>query len=186
MEGVKHGGIFPRPAEHFCNNLLPRWVIPIGTIMNRDPARRNSPRIQTSLCCLTSALLIILTMITLCGCKRSDGDPSARSAPPMNVQTVSPKRGEITRSITLPGNVLAWQQATLYAKVPGYLRTIAVDKGDRVKQGALLAEIEVPEIEADLAKNKADLEVADMDYQRLSEARKKSPDLVTPQTVDDA
>jgi membrane fusion protein (multidrug efflux system) len=108
------------------------------------------------------------------------------AVPVPNVQVVRPKRGEITRSITLPGNVLAWQQATLYAKVPGYLKTITVDKGDRVKQGALLAEIEVPEMEADLAKYKADVEVADMDYQRVREALKKAPDLVTPQTVDDA
>src|SRR6266446_5310221 len=132
------------------------------------------------------ALLSILTVITLCGCKRSTGNPSTPAAPPMSVQMVRPKRDEITRSITLPGNVLAYQQATLYAKVAGYLKTITVDKGDRVRQGALLAEIEVPEMEADLAKYKADVDVASMDYQRLSEALKKSPDLVMPQTVDTA
>ncbi len=133
-----------------------------------------------------SALLGILMAITLCGCKRSAGDPPTPAVVPMNVQIVRPKRGEITRSITLPGNVLAYQQATLYAKVAGYLKTITVDKGDRVQPGALLAEIEVPEMEADLAKYKADVEVASMDYQRVSEALKKSPDLVMPQTVDDA
>src|SRR6266705_2809736 len=107
-----------------------------------------------------SVLLTIFAMITLCGCKRSASDPSPQAAPPMNVQIVRPKRGEITRSITLPGNVLAYQQATLYAKVAGYLKTITVDKGDRVQKGALLAEIEVPEMEADLAKYKAEVEVA--------------------------
>ncbi len=132
------------------------------------------------------ALLSILTVITLCGCKRSTGDPPTQAAPPMNVQIVRPKRSEITRSITLPGNVLAYQQGTLYAKVAGYLKTITVDKGDWVQQGALLAEIEVPEMEADLAKYQADVEVASMDYQRLREALKKSPDLVMPQTVDAA
>src|SRR6266851_7986600 len=97
-------------------------------------------------------LINTLVLITLCGCKPSVGDPPNRSAPPMSVQIVHPRRGEITRSITLPGNVLAWQQATLYAKVAGYLKTITVDKGDHVQQGDLLAEIEVPEIEAELAK----------------------------------
>jgi membrane fusion protein (multidrug efflux system) len=132
------------------------------------------------------ALVLLTVQAVLSGCSPAASEPTKQAAPPVSVQVIRPKRGEITRSVTLPGNVLAWQQATLYAKVPGYLRTIAVDKGDRVKQGALLAEIEVPEMEADLAKYKADLEVADMDYQRLSEARKKSPDLVTPQNVDDA
>src|SRR5260370_29693839 len=124
-----------------------------------------------------SALLSILTVITLCGCKRSAGDPPTQAAPPVNVQIVRPKRSEITRSITLPGNVLAYQQATLYAKVAGYLKTITVDKGDWVQQGALLAEIEVPEMEADLAKYQPDVEGASMDSQPLSEALKKSPDV---------
>src|SRR6266436_9729170 len=118
-------------------------------------------------------------LLPLGGCDRPAKMNTA--APVPNVQLVRPKRGEITRSITLPGNVLAWQQATLYAKVPGYLKTITVDKGDRVQQGSLLAEIEVPEMEADLAKCKADVEVAAMDYQRVSEALKKAPDLVMPQ-----
>ena len=81
---------------------------------------------------------------------------------------------------------MAYQQATLYAKVAGYLKTIAVDKGDAVKEGALLAEIEVPELIADRAKFKAELEVAQIDYQRVSDAQKKASDLVVPQTVDNA
>src|SRR5260370_40058321 len=104
---------------------------------------------QSNLYERVSALLSILTVITLCGCRPSAGDPSTRAVPPANVQIVRPKRGEITRSITLPGNVLAYQQATLYAKVAGYLKTITVDKGDRVQQGTLLAAIEVPAMEAD-------------------------------------
>src|SRR5258708_4792327 len=123
-------------------------------------------------------------LLPLAGCDRPAKMNAA--APVPNVQIIRPKRGEITRSITLPGDVLAWQQATLYAQVPGYLKTITVDKGDRVQQGALLAEIEVPEMIADLAKNKTDVEVAAIDIKRVSEALKKAPDLMTPQTVDDA
>jgi membrane fusion protein (multidrug efflux system) len=82
--------------------------------------------------------------------------------------------------------VLACQQATLYAKVAGYLKTIAVDKGDRVKMGDLIADIEVPEMLADRAKYKTEVEVADLDYKRLSESQRKAPDLVVPQTVDNA
>jgi RND family efflux transporter MFP subunit len=102
------------------------------------------------------------------------------------VQTVLPKRGEIARSITLPTfRILALQEATLYAKVPGYLRTLTVDKGDAVKEGQLLAEIEVPELLADQAQYRAESEVARTNYERMAEARQKAPDLVVPQTVDD-
>ena len=99
---------------------------------------------------------------------------------------VHPKTGEITRSITLPGNVKAYQHSTLYAKVAGYLKTIHVDKGDAVKEGDLLADIEVPELIADLARFKTEVEVAKLDFERTVEAQKKAPDLVVPQTVDNA
>ncbi len=134
---------------------------------------------------LLEAIGIVL-IVALCGCNRPAGELSVKSAPPVNVQVIHAKRGEVTRDITLPGNVLAYQQATLYAKVAGYLKAISVDKGDHVQQGALLAEIEVPELAADIAKCKADVEVTEIDAQRESEAFKKAPDLVMPKTVDTA
>jgi membrane fusion protein, multidrug efflux system len=106
--------------------------------------------------------------------------------PATPVQTIHPKRSEIVRRITLPGNVMAYQEATLYAKVAGYLKTISVDKGDTVKEGDLLAEIEAPEMLADLVKARAEAEAAQLDYKRVNEAQKKASDLVVPQTVDAA
>jgi membrane fusion protein (multidrug efflux system) len=97
-----------------------------------------------------------------------------------------PKRGEIARSITLPCfRILAYQEATLYAKVSGYLKTLTVDKGDAVKEGQLLAEIEVPELLADEVQYKAETAVTRTNYERMAEARQRAPDLVVPQTVDD-
>src|SRR5262249_51864831 len=95
-------------------------------------------------------------------------------------------RGEITRSITLPGTIVAYQAATLYAKIPGYLKRIAVDKGDAVGQGDFIAELEAPELIAELPKYQAELGVAEADYKRIVEAQKKAPDLVVPATVDEA
>jgi len=120
------------------------------------------------------------------GCKPSTTETTKEVAPPLAVQVVQPKRGSITRNVALPGEIKAYQQATLYAKVAGYLKTITVDKGDRVKEGDLIADIEVPEMLADLARYKAEVEVAELDYKRLSESQKKLPDLVVPQTVDNA
>ena len=110
----------------------------------------------------------------------------AGAPPATNVETVRLKKGEIVRRVTLPGNVMAYQEATLYAKVAGYLKMIAVDKGDNVKTGDVLAEIEAPEMVADLVKEKAEAEAAAMDFRRVSEAQHKASDLVTPQTMDTA
>ena len=114
------------------------------------------------------------------------GAVAAFAAVPVEVKVARPARGEIIRYVALPGSIRANQQATLYAKVPGYLKSIAVDKGDKVQAGQALAEIEVPELLADLAKCKAELKIAEIDFKRVSAARDKAPDLVTPQSVDDA
>src|SRR5437016_5306739 len=106
--------------------------------------------------------------------------------PAMSVQTIRPKRGQIVHTVTLPGNVMAYQEATLYAKVAGYLKTINVDKGDAVKEDDLLAEIEAPEMRADLIKARAEAEAAQLDFKRVTDAQKKASDLVVPQTVDAA
>jgi membrane fusion protein, multidrug efflux system len=140
---------------------------------------------KTHLAVLNPAVLAIIGTCMLSGCKPTSTDAD-KAPPPIVVQVVQPKHGPITRSITLPGEIKAYQQATLYAKVAGYLKTITVDKGDQVKAGDLLADIEVPELIAEETRYKAEVEVADLDYQRLSESQKKAPDLVTPQSVDNA
>jgi len=125
-------------------------------------------------------------IVALVGCKPSGGDAPNKEAPPISVKLVQPRRGEISRNITLPANIVANQQAALYAKVSGYLKTIKVDKGDVVKEGELLAEIEAPELVADQAKYQADLEVTQLDFKRISDAQQKAPDLVVTQSVDAA
>jgi membrane fusion protein (multidrug efflux system) len=134
------------------------------------------------------ALSITAIAALLCGCARSGDNVGAKPAPlaPAAVRVVKAKRGEATRSVTLPGNVVAYQQAALYAKVTGYVKTVKVDKGDSVAEGALLADIEVPELIADRAKYQAELEVASIDFKRIQEAQTKAPDLVVPQFVDAA
>jgi RND family efflux transporter MFP subunit len=67
--------------------------------------------------------------------------------------TASPKE----RTIKLLGDVRSAASATLYAKVAGYLKTISVDKGDRIEGGEILAQIESPELEQQYAGASADL-----------------------------
>ncbi|MCI0538178.1 MAG: efflux RND transporter periplasmic adaptor subunit [Verrucomicrobiales bacterium] len=133
---------------------------------------------------LTTSLLLALLPS---GCQRHTAAPSAaKPEPPAEVRTTHPFVGEITRHVSLPGQILPNQQATLYAKVAGYLQKITVDKGDAVKQGDVIATIEAPELLADLAKFKADLEVAEIEFQRTAKAQEKAPDLVVRQSVDAA
>jgi membrane fusion protein, multidrug efflux system len=102
------------------------------------------------------------------------------------VAVTSPHRGDIHRFVTLPGTLRANQQVTLHAKVAGYLKAINVDKGDAVKAGQLLAEIEMPELVAERAKHEAELHIAQLEAERLKTARTKAPDLITPAASDTA
>src|SRR5882672_2804923 len=127
----------------------------------------------------------LIFLSTLLGCVMQVA-VAADAPKPVEVKTTRPSRGEIIRYVTLPGTIKANQQATLYAKVAGYLKSLSVDRGDRVQAGQPLGEIEVPELLADLARFKAEVVVAETDYQRTSNAQSKSPDLVTPRSVDEA
>lgn len=125
------------------------------------------------------------------GCTSRAGDaaataPAPAAPPPASVQSVLPSRGPISRTVRLPTHrIRPLQEATLNAKVAGYLKSLPVDKGDVVKAGQVLAEIEVPELLADEAQYEAESEVARTSYERMSRARDRAPDLVVPQTLDE-
>jgi membrane fusion protein (multidrug efflux system) len=149
--------------------------------IKNHPPRVANMRIQSF--CL---LAVVIASSLFYGCRPNKPEAPPRAMAPVDVRTASLKRGEIARSITLPTfRILALQEATLYAKVSGYLKSIAVDKGDGVQEGQLLAEIEVPELLAEEAQYQAETDVARTNYARMTEAREKAPDLVVPQTVDD-
>src|ERR1700676_2599263 len=85
------------------------------------------------------------------------GLPSAAAdaSKAVTVKLAHPTHGDVLRYVTLPATVHPNLQATLYAKVGGYLNSINVDKGDTVKAGSTLALIEVPELLADVASDQA-------------------------------
>jgi membrane fusion protein, multidrug efflux system len=80
--------------------------------------------------------------------------------------------------LTLPGTTLPYQQATIYARVDGYLDRRLVDIGDRVKAGDLLAVISAPTIDQQVAQARADLVrlKADREYARTSLERFQAAD----------
>lgn len=114
------------------------------------------------------------------------GVPAAFSQAPTEVEVRPARRGDVYRFVTLPGTVRANQEVTLHAKIPGYLKRIVIDTGDRVAAGQLLAELELPEIEAERIRRDAELKIAKIEAERIGRARIKAPDLVTPQMEDAA
>jgi RND family efflux transporter MFP subunit len=77
-----------------------------------------------------------------------------------SVSVIHPKRGELKEEISLPGNIMAFVDAPVYARTSGYLKKWYTDIGTRVKTGQLLAEIDSPEVDQQLAQAKAQLDTA--------------------------
>jgi len=67
------------------------------------------------------------------------------------VQLVPVTKGRLSSAITIPGELLPYQQVDLYAKTNSYVKKLLVDIGSEVKQGQLLAVLEAPEINSQLA-----------------------------------
>ncbi len=63
-------------------------------------------------------------------------------------------------NLSLPGNIQAFNSAPIYARVSGYLKKWYVDIGTKVKAGQLLAEIDIPDQDQQLAQARADLGTA--------------------------
>ena len=127
-------------------------------------------------------LVCLAASIAWTGCRAGEAEPA--HAPELTVTVVHPVRRPAIRSLTLPGDVIGFNEAALYAKVTGYLERIDVDKGDWVQKGQPLATIEVPELLQKLKRARASRAVAKGAYQRLQSVWDSDHRLVARQDVD--
>lgn len=122
---------------------------------------------------------------------RPAASPSGHAARIAPVALV--RKTPIRTTLTLSGEFKPFQEVDLHAKVAGYIRTISVDVGDRVRGGEVLAALEVPELVAQLQEAGASLERARSTheashsaYVRLKKASEARPGLIAAQELDDA
>lgn len=87
--------------------------------------------------------------------------------PPLSTEIKAPrveviKASELKsdRALSLPGTVRPLEQTQIFARVTGYVRAWKVDLGDKVTAGQVLAEIETPDLDAQLSQARAQLAVA--------------------------
>jgi len=82
----------------------------------------------------------------------------ALSSAAPRVEVFKPKTGSSSRPLTLPGAVRPREETVVYPRANGYVRSWKVDIGDKVEEGDLLAEIDTPELDQELAEARAELE----------------------------
>jgi membrane fusion protein, multidrug efflux system len=86
---------------------------------------------------------------------------AAATAGKTTVTVVDPTQTSSAPELILPGNIEANQKASIYSRVDGYIKKWYVDIGDKVQQGQVLADIEAPQIDANLRMAQAQLELAE-------------------------
>ena len=150
-----------------------------------------------------SALCVVVFSAGLAwGC---GGNNAATPAPKAAVVEV--QRKDISDRLEIASEFLPFQEIDIYAKVSGYIQKLNVDWGTHVKQGQLMAVLEIPELqqqllqdEADVRRNEQDLEraraelssaessynVAHLTYTRLAGVQKTNPGLVAQEEIDEA
>lgn len=85
------------------------------------------------------------TLTLLFGCRHAQ-EPASAANPIAPVVLAS--RSTLANKLTVAGVFLPYQEVELHAKVAGYIRSINVDIGDKVKEGQVLATLDVPELQA--------------------------------------
>ena len=89
-----------------------------------------------------------------------------------------------TRMIEIPATIHGYVETPVYAKIAGYLKTIRVDKGDRVAAGQVIAILDTPELDQQVANAQASYGMAQLTYQRDEVLRRD--DAVAQQVADEA
>ncbi|WP_338875548.1 efflux RND transporter periplasmic adaptor subunit [Spirosoma sp. SC4-14] len=125
--------------------------------------------------------LFLLSSLT--SCNSSEGKEDATEAPtgPAAVDVFALKRGKLSSSLQLPGELVAFRDVDIYAKVSGYIKALHADVGSEVRQGQLLALAEAPELSAQVASAESKLKAQEAlsiaskaNYERILEASKFS------------
>lgn len=151
---------------------------------------------------------IICCVMSIGSCARKGGaevTPAVAEVP--TVAVVQAARADLATDLILTAEFEPFQEIDVMAKVSGYIKDIRVDIGDRVKEGQLLATLEIPEMQDDLTRAAASIDeanaelaasrdelqraqsthdMAHLSYSRVLDVSKKEPGLVPQQEVDEA
>ena len=143
----------------------------------------------------------------LAACSGSADRAVEAGGPAITVGVTKVVKKSLGNRITLSSELVPFQEIDVYAKESGYVKKLSVDFGSRVKAGQVMAVLEIPELQAQLQEDQAEIKNASnqavraqhelsryqaqakaihLQYTRLSEVAQSQPGIVAQQEVDDA
>ena len=132
-----------RPAPSLVKGPRPRkhtWLIAVATI-------------------LVFGGIAVYGIFTRLAAENTVRAETAQMAVP-SVSVISPQRSSPAQEIVLPGNVQPFISSPIYARTNGYVKNWYADIGAHVRKGQLLAVIETPEVDQQLAQSRSNLATA--------------------------
>ena len=151
--------------------------------------------------------LVIALVLTLSSCSGDRTGNVQANGPTITVGVTKVVKKTLGRHITLSSELVPFQEIDVYAKESGYVKKLLVDYGSRVKTGQVMAILEIPELEAQLQEDQAEIKNAvnqvtraqhelqryqaqynalHLQYTRLNSVFQSQPGIVAQQEVDDA
>jgi RND family efflux transporter MFP subunit len=179
-----------------------------GNSMTQGCSRANKmrPRRSKSLGYCLAAILAAIAF-ALSSCSGNSNERVQASAAKVTVGVTKVARKSLGREITLSSELVPFQEIDVYAKESGYVKNLSVDYGTHVKAGQVMAILEIPELEAQLQEDQAEIKNAvnqvsraqhelyryqaqykalHLEYTRLNGVFESQPGIVAQQEVDDA
>ena len=144
-----------------------------------------------------------LTLLTAClfsACSSSDGEEKEKKneasekavTAPAPVETLLLKKGRLSTTLYMPGELIAYQQVDLYAKENSFVKKLYADVGSEVREGQLLVTMEAPELASQLAGAQSRVKAQEAiyiaskaNYDRLVETS-KTPGTISGNDIDQA
>ncbi len=130
----------------------------MSTVTRSNPRERSLTRLRTIglIATVAAAALAVLGIASRYLGEASLARKTDIEAIP-TVAVVQPESGVTNQELVLPGDIQAYFEAPIYARVAGYLKQWYEDIGAQVKAGQLLAEIDTPDLDQQLRQAEADL-----------------------------
>ncbi|PKM04803.1 MAG: efflux RND transporter periplasmic adaptor subunit [Gammaproteobacteria bacterium HGW-Gammaproteobacteria-6] len=117
-------------------------------------------------------LICLFTVVLMSGCNQEPvASTQERAATPVAAFTVSTR--DLSRPLRLAATVEPRVMINLAARTEGTVQSVAVEEGDRVSAGQLLAQLDVAEARAELTRSEAQLASAKLDFDRAIELRRR-------------
>jgi RND family efflux transporter MFP subunit len=117
-------------------------------------------------------LVLAACAVIASGCAKTQKVDASADAPTTGVVKVT--RGNLGDQIEIASEFLPYQEISVFAKVSGYIQNLYVDWGTHVKEGQLLAVLEIPELQQQMLQDEALIHKAESDVQRAQEEISRS------------